>query len=92
MLGSIGKSLRRNKRKDSSNQWTKLKNSTCKTLQNFTQITVFKDFCKDSNAESVEKRLSKDVPSANQFGTVQGNVKLVIGLNTKLNVMQEPNK
>lgn len=61
----------------------KQKNSICKILQNFTQITVYKDSWKASSVENAESKLLKDAQSVSLYGIAQGIVKWLIGLNTK---------
>lgn len=92
MLELIGNNLLKNKKEDLNSLWIKPKRNTCKILLNFTQITVYKVFYKDSNAENVENRHSKDAQNVNRFGIAQDNVKLEIGLNIRLNVTQEQSK
>ncbi len=52
---------------------------------------MFKDYLKDLNVENVKKKHLKDAQNVKVSGIVQEIVKLVIGHNIKLNVMQKLN-
>jgi hypothetical protein len=52
---------------------------------------MFKDYLKVLNVENVKNRHLKDARNVKVFGIVQETVKLAIGQNIKLNVMQKLN-